>query len=145
MSKGSVMALDVGNKRIGVALASIDARLPSPLTTLENNDNFIKNLTELIKEHKVAILVVGLPRGLEGQETEQTHTTIEFTQKLKAEIKLPIRMQDEAVTSLQARKVLDDKGKAYSKEDIDAMAAAIILQDFIEQHSEEIEKVSNDT
>ena len=135
-TNSSILALDVGGKRIGVALAHAAARIASPLTTLENNDAFIRTLQKLIDEHKVVVLVCGLPRGLDGQRTGQTAAVEDFVKELQKALDVPLYWQDEAVTSRQAEAELQARSKAYRKEDIDALAATYILEDFLNEHPE---------
>ena len=135
-TNGSVLALDVGGKRIGVATASLIARLPHPVTTLANDADFFANLQSIVNEESVTALVVGLPRGLQGQETEQTRTIEEFINELKERVNLPIYTQDEAVTSEHAEAELKQRGKPYQKSDIDALAATYILDDWLAEHQE---------
>lgn len=130
------MALDVGGKRIGVATAHAVARLAHPLTTIENNSQVVDRLQHLVKEHNVALLVVGLPRGLSGQRTEQTQIVEDFVQQVKQQLTLPVYWQDEAVTSRKAEAELNARHKPYRKEDIDALAATYILEDFMQEHPE---------
>ncbi len=125
-------ALDVGERRIGIAVANNSSKLAVPLATLQNDEDFMTLLPSLLSEHKVGILVVGLPRGMEGQETAQTKYARDFAAKLKSIVSAPIYLQDEAGTSAQARQELEDKGKPYNKADIDALAATYILQDFMD-------------
>jgi putative holliday junction resolvase len=132
MPAANFLALDVGERRIGVALANAVAKLPAPLTTLDHDDTFMERLSGLIQEHDIGKLVIGLPRGLEGQDTAQTSYVRHFAAKLQQELGIPIILQDEAVTSVQARAELDQKGKTYDKKEIDALAATYILQDFID-------------
>lgn len=131
-----ILALDVGGRRIGVALARADIGLASPHTTLINDDQIWDNLRQLIQAEQVGQLVVGLPRGLDGQETAQTATVRDFAAQLQKEINLPFEWQDEAVTSVQAESELRQKGTRYNKEAVDAQAAAIILQDYLDNHKE---------
>lgn len=133
LSAGSILALDVGERRIGVALASLQARLPSPLTTLTNGADIADRLHNLVAEHQAQAVVVGLPRGLGGQETGQTASVKDFVAQLKPKLGVPIYMQDEAVTSRQAEAELKGHGKPYSKEDIDSLSATYILEDFLRQ------------
>jgi putative Holliday junction resolvase len=132
----SVMALDVGERRVGVALASAAARIARPLTTLQNDDAFFANMQKLIAEHGVTSIVVGLPRGLDGQSTAQTAYVESFAKGLEARLGLPLHWQDEAVTSRQARDELEARAKPYAKADIDALAATYILEDFLNRHPE---------
>ncbi len=128
----SVLALDVGSKRIGVAIASLASRLPQPHTTLSWNDDFFSALDQIIMTEAVGSLVVGLPRGIEGQHTAQTRAVEAFVEDLRAHVgSLPIYTQDEALTSRQAKAELTAKGKPYRRGDIDALAATYILTDFL--------------
>lgn len=135
-SNNSILALDVGGKRIGVALANAVARIASPLTTLHNSDTILDELASLVKKHDVAMLVLGLPRGLDGQRTGQTETVEKFAETIRKRIDLPIYWQDEAVTSRKAEQELANRGRSYRKEDIDALAATYILEDFLGEHPE---------
>jgi putative Holliday junction resolvase len=78
-----------------------------------------------------------LPRGLDGQETTQTKIVEAFIYQLKSKIDLPIHIQDEAVTSKQAEAELQARGQGYNKEDIDALAATYILQDWLSGQAKE--------
>lgn len=128
----NILALDVGERRIGVAIANPIARIAQPLTTLQNDDQTFNQLKELLSEHEVGTIVVGLPRGLEGQETGQTKYVREFNEKLKLQTSFKTVYQDETITSVMAEEDLKRTKKSYSKEDIDMYAAAHILQDFLD-------------
>lgn len=132
----SVVGLDVGAKRIGVAVASLTARLPRPLVTLSNDDSFFQALECIVSDEGASALVVGYPRGMQGQHTAQTQVIEDFCEELRSRIDLPIHFQDEAVTSRQAEAELQARGKDYSKADIDALAATYILDDFLNEHAE---------
>ncbi|MEI6755585.1 MAG: Holliday junction resolvase RuvX [bacterium] len=129
----NIIALDVGSSRIGVAIASVMARMPRPLITLANSDTFFQELHTLIEKEDAQVIVVGMPRGLDGQRTEQTIYTENFIQELKSHLKLPVYTQDEAVTSRKAEEELTKRGKPYTKEDIDSLAATYILDDFLQE------------
>lgn len=129
----SILGLDVGDRRVGIAMASLVARLPSPFTTLVRDDSFFAKLGDIIKNQDIGQLVVGLPRNLSGEATGQTEATRAFIEELR-QYDLPIHMQDEAVTSKQAEAELQARGKPYGKADIDALAATYILEDFLAQH-----------
>lgn len=133
---GTILALDVGDKRVGVAIASLIARLPRPLTTLERGENFLGKLREIVETEDAVSIVVGLPRGLEGQPTEQTARTEAFAKQLEEAIELPLYVQDEALTSQKAEAELGARGIPYSRGDIDALAATYILEDFLAGYNE---------
>jgi putative Holliday junction resolvase len=124
-----ILALDVGSKRIGLALASGVARIAQPLTTLDATGDVDGQLLAIIQREAVDVLVVGLPRGLDGQETAQTASVRGFATALQA-FNLPIHFQDEALTSHQAKTELAARGKDYAKGDVDALAATYILEDY---------------
>jgi putative holliday junction resolvase len=125
------MALDVGAKRIGVAIASSQARLARPMVTLENNQHTLEDIDKLIAAETVGEIVVGLPRNLDGEATGQTAETLEFSDQLRARFDIPVNFQDEALTSRKAEAELEQRGKPYNKEDIDALAATYILEDYL--------------
>jgi putative Holliday junction resolvase len=127
----NLLALDVGERKIGVARASGIARVAEPLITLPNDEAFGAALRRLIKEYDVSLVVVGLPRGLDGQETAQTQYVRDFMASLDLSIKQVY--QDEAVTSVNAEAQLKQAGKPYTKEDIDSVAASIILGDYLQE------------
>ncbi|MGH7195822.1 MAG: Holliday junction resolvase RuvX [Candidatus Saccharimonadales bacterium] len=127
----TIVALDVGDKRVGVAIASRAAGLPNPLITLERGPEFMTSLQNLLKSNFVTAIVVGLPRNLSGQETSQTKQTRQFIGELGQIIDLPIYWQDEAATTLAAENELRGRGQPYQKADIDALAASYILEDYL--------------
>ncbi|HET7060066.1 MAG TPA: Holliday junction resolvase RuvX [Candidatus Saccharimonadales bacterium] len=129
------LALDVGEKRVGVAIASLAARLPRPLTTLHQGNTFWDELQQIIGTENIDEIVVGLPRGLEGQSTSQTTATESFVRELRSEVNLPVHLQDEALTSIQAETELQSRGALPAKADIDALAATYILEDFLASYN----------
>ena len=136
MATSAYLALDVGDVRIGVAIANSEVRLPRPLTTLSNDENLWTNLTTIIQDHEIVSLVVGHPRGLNGQETEQTRKVEAFVQTLITHTGLTVTMQDEAGTSIKAEAELRARRKPYEKADIDALAATYILEDYLQEPGE---------
>lgn len=133
----NVLALDVGEKRVGVALARAGLSVALPLVTLERQAaDFWHQLLQTMKQNDVTELVIGLPRGLEGQETAQTVSAQAFGQELSSQTDVPIHWQDEALTSVKAEEILKNSGKPYEKGNIDALAASLILADYLETHRE---------
>mgnify|MGYP000988072965 CR=1 FL=1 len=127
----SVMALDVGEKRIGIAVASMAAKIASPLTTLNNDSETLKELKKIIKENNIEELIIGLPRDVHGGETDQTKYVKSFARKLKEEVDLTQHMQDESLTSVRAEEELSGRGQPFEKADVDALAATYILEDWL--------------
>ncbi|HVX23730.1 MAG TPA: Holliday junction resolvase RuvX [Candidatus Saccharimonadales bacterium] len=132
----SVLALDVGARRIGVAVASETARLAHPVITLHTDDTLWIGLEQIVEVENVRLLVVGFPRGLRGQVTAQTQAIEAFVTELRQHFPLPIVMQDEALTSKHAEAELQARGKLYTKEEVDALAATYILEDYLTEHKE---------
>jgi len=133
MHDGTILALDVGKHRIGVAEAHTIARIAHPLLTLQNSPTVAKDITDLITKHQAIALVVGLPRNLSGQETDQTRYTKDFVAALQTKLptSIPIFWQDEALTSHKGEQELEAHHQKYTKADIDALAASYILDDFL--------------
>jgi putative Holliday junction resolvase len=127
-----ILALDVGSKRIGVAIASSIARLPRPLTTLKHSENIMNDILEIVSREQIGIIVVGLPRGMDGGYTEQTRFSEAFKIKLAAVTSVPVVLADETLTSVQAEAEL--AGTVHSKSDIDAVAACVILETYFSEH-----------
>lgn len=127
----NIIGLDVGDKRVGVAMTNTLARLPSPYTTLIRDDMFWSRLEKLIVDEAVAEVVVGLPRNLNSDDTEQTRSTRAFIAELEKRTGVRVITQDEALTSRQAEQELKARDKAYTKGDIDALAATYILGDYL--------------
>lgn len=129
----SVIALDVGNQRIGVARANTIARIASPLTTLTNNDEVLTAIMKLLSDEDATVLVVGLPRNMQSNETDQTRSVRDFVRKLQEHTDIPVHFQDEALTSQKAEAELNARRKPYAKGDVDALAATYILDDYLQE------------
>lgn len=126
------MAFDVGGRRIGVAKAVVPPRIAQPLVTLPQNDGLVDALEDLIEKEHPDMFVVGRPRNQQGEATAQTRLTEQWVRDYLASWKIPIYWQDESLTSVAAQTHLHAKGKPYDKADIDALAASIILTDYLE-------------
>lgn len=131
-SKDNLLALDVGERRIGVARADSVGRIAAPLTTLDVDGTELVALQRILLEDDITGLVVGLPRNMSGEPTQQTQLVQQFVQNRLQAFDLPIAYQDESLTSVAAEKELQKRKKPYQKSDIDALAATLILQDYME-------------
>ncbi len=127
-----LLALDVGEKRIGVALADPSIGIAIVYDTLEVDGTEIARIMQVVIEEKVTKVIVGYPRNQSGDPTQQTHYVEEFAAKLQ-DLDVPVVFQDESLTSVRAEEILARQGKPYQKGDIDALAACLILQDYLEQ------------
>lgn len=123
------LALDVGEKRIGLAVASSVARLPRPLKILINQDNIFDELTEIIRQENIDNIVVGLPRNMSGEETAQSEFSRQFATELGKKTNLPIDFADE---SLSSERVKDSAYKKDSSGYLDSVSACFILEEYLE-------------
>ena len=140
---GRVAGLDVGNRRIGVAVSDVTGTLARPLGVLQTSglegdaiDRAVAELARLAAEEDgLASLVVGLPRRLDGSPNDMTPRVLVFAAALGARIGVPVILQDERLTSREAesRLALREKDWRARKKQIDAAAAAIILQDYLDE------------
>jgi putative Holliday junction resolvase len=130
-----ILALDYGNARVGVAIASSIARLPRPLTTLAASHDIFEQVARLVAEESVGLVVVGLPRTLDGGYSQQTHAAEDFAKRLSAQLTVPVEMADETLTSVDAEAEL--AGKRYDKGAVDALAATYILERYFSEHARE--------
>ncbi len=121
-----ILALDIGSRRVGIARASSVARLAEPLKTVKT-EGAIKQLQAMIKKSSVEAVVVGLPRNLSGEDTDQTRWVRDWASRAKAELGIPLYWQDEALTS----QVVESQRRPNKAYGVDALAAAVILQDFL--------------
>lgn len=128
-----LLGLDVGAARIGVALADTGIRIAIPHDYIEVDGDEIKAIAELVISNNIDTIVVGYPRNQSGEATQQTQYVEEFADKLK-DFDAQVVFQDESLTSVIAEQRLVARRKAYTKGDIDSEAAAIILQDYMEQN-----------
>lgn len=129
----TVIALDVGEKRIGVAHGEVTVKFPIPYGVIEVDGLEIERLKEVIAEFEPLTIVIGFPRNQEGEPTAQSEIVQAFAQRLEF-FNVPLVFQDESLTSVLAEKYLVSQKKPYTKADIDAHAAAIILGDYFEEY-----------
>ena len=133
----AILGLDVGEKRIGVALA--DGLLAIPLTVIvragEGAD--LERVLTLAEEHEVKRIVVGLPRSLDGSIGRQAERVLSFSSALSESTDVPVDTWDERLSTVSAERLLLDAGVKREKRRArrDAMAAAIILQSYLDRVS----------
>jgi putative Holliday junction resolvase len=135
----TLLGFDFGTKRIGVAVGQDITRTVTPLTTLHcsNDAPDWEAISKLIQEWRPDILVVGLPLHLDGTTQVLTDRAQRFGNQLKGRYNLPVEMVDERLTSHEAETELATRKGKIAKADIDALAAALILQSWLDQHSNE--------
>ncbi len=128
-----IIGLDVGEKRIGVAKADSDTKIAVPVGFIHVDGTEWQEIAKFASLQSTNLFVVGLPRSNEGNETKQSVYARNFAKTLAQKIPgAKVRLQDESLTSVEAEKRLKKRKKKFEKGEIDAEAASIILQDFIE-------------
>jgi putative Holliday junction resolvase len=132
------LGLDIGERRIGVALSDPDGILASPLTIINRSDESldIEAIIDIIKSQEVERVIVGLPYSLDGSLGEQANKVKAFTQKLASRIPVPLEYRDERLTTVMAERLGRAGGKKRGKARDDAQAAALILQGYLDEGRE---------
>ena len=127
----------MGDKRIGVALSDPEGILASPLTIIEREDDAgtIEAIIEIVKQKEVGKIIVGLPKSMDGSIGVQAEKVIGFVHKLREHTEIPIEFRDERLTSVSARRLIQADGNRKTKKKVrdDALAAAFILQGYLEE------------
>jgi putative Holliday junction resolvase len=131
-----VLALDVGDRRIGVALSDPLQITVRPLTTLENRPDAPGRIGALVEEWDVERLVVGYPRLPSGDRGDQARAVEAFVERLARCVAVPIEFWDESFTTLAAEERLRRAGVGVRRQKarIDAEAAAVILEEWLMEH-----------
>ena len=154
----SILAVDYGRARIGLALADLETRMPQPLSTMErvNRNEDMRRLRELVREHGVKQIVVGLPLRLDGTRGEMAEEVERFAQRVRKQIGVPVEMVDERLTSWEAERLMEEiQGRfirdeklgsnkkpknGQAKMTVDAVAAAVILKEYLDRQGQTAEK-----
>lgn len=130
-----ILALDVGDSRIGVAISDELQIIAQALCVIKRNGitSDIKRIEELCKSYDVAKVVVGLPITLMGEIGIQGQKVLEFIEVLQQALALPVIMRDERLTTVQANKILRELNvsEKRGKKSVDSIAAAIILESYL--------------
>ncbi len=129
-----VLAFDFGTKRIGVAVGQSITATAQPLATLNTRDGAPPwdMIQQYLKEWQPQILVVGLPLNMDGSEQDLTQMARRFANRLHGRFQIQVEMQDERLTSVEARQqIFDERGyKGLKQSQIDSIAACLILEDW---------------
>ena len=131
--KERVLALDVGDKRIGVAVSDPFFLFATGLKVIirENDNKALEEIKEICQTYKIKKIIVGLPYNMDGSIGAQAKKTVKFTEKLESDFEIIYR--DERRTSFEAEEMLKKENKKYTKNKglVDIKAACIILQSYI--------------
>ena len=139
-----IISLDVGRKRVGVAIAdtkSAKIARPYDIVLVEGQEREFAHVSDIILDEKINLIVVGRPRSNEGNETDQTKVVERFVRRLRKYCitqgyNFPeLVYQDESLTSVEAKQRLNDVPYIKRSGKIDMEAATIILQDYLDSHN----------
>jgi putative holliday junction resolvase len=142
MKRGRALGIDVGERRVGLAISDITQTLASPFATLtvDGTDDAVRQVASKIdlligEDDELATIIVGLPTKLDGSPTTQTARVEAFIATLAARTSLPIVRVDERLTSREAesRLAAAERDWRRRKSKLDAAAAAVILQDYLDR------------
>ncbi|MBI5303307.1 MAG: Holliday junction resolvase RuvX [Chloroflexi bacterium] len=138
-----VLGLDVGDKRIGVAFGDTTVNIATPVSVITRGsfDHDTRALGDAIRKYDAERFIVGLPRNMDGTLGEQAQAVMTLAQHLERALKVPLAFWDERLTTVAAterRNATGARGKK-SRQYLDAMAAAVILQDYLDSQRNETE------
>lgn len=131
------LAIDYGNRRTGLAICDAQEIIASPLAVLQSQKNLLEKIIDVVKSEEVEAIVLGLPFNMDGSEGFQAKIVLKFAKQLESHLQIPIHFQDERLSTFAAKEKMaeDDsfKNKKKNKKRLDAVAAAQILEEFLEQ------------
>ena len=139
-ARGRHMGLDVGDRRIGVALSDETATLASALTTVTRTGGRkdAAAVADLVRHHEVAAVVVGLPLNMDGSRGPQAEKVLGFVEGLRRRLApVPVVTRDERLTTVEAEEKLREAGLGWKerKRVVDQAAAVVILQEYLDDRS----------
>ncbi len=130
----AIIGLDVGDKHIGVAMAIGNIAIPVAVIERTEEAKDMERIAALTQDYETELIVIGLPRSMDGSIGAQAELVLEFAKSLSNHTDIPIDMCDERLTTVTADRLLQEGGakRKQRKANIDAMAAAVILQAYID-------------
>lgn len=130
------LGLDIGQKRIGVAVSESGV-IAKELCTISvvNLEQALEKITNLINVHKIQKVIVGLPKNMDGTHSDYTYEVRSFTDRLRQRIDIPVVFEDERLTTVEAERQLKQQGVTNHKlkERVDSFSAALILEQYFEK------------
>ena len=132
------LALDLGEKRIGVAVSDPLNIIAQSVGTIQRKDikSDLKKIADFVKEYRADKLVIGLPLNMNGTKGKSANLAIDFVEAVKKEIQIDVEMIDERLTSAQGERIFleADMSREKRKKNIDKIAAQLILQSYLDLH-----------
>jgi putative holliday junction resolvase len=139
-----ILAIDYGRRRIGLAISDELSVTARPLATVErtNRKSDLRRLRELVRENSVGRILVGRPVHLSGQSSEMSEESARFAARLQEELRLPVELRDERLTSWEAEQTARELNSEKNA-DIDSLAAAILLRDYLNEQPRNTQKLNS--
>ena len=133
------LAIDYGNKRTGLAICDRQETIVSPLAVIQDKNKLLKTIADTIRNENVEAVILGLPLNMDGSQGSQSKLVLQFAKQLKKIIDIPIHLQDERLSTFAAEEKIAaaEFTRKRKKKWLDALAAAEILEAFLEQKSME--------
>ena len=130
----TVLALDVGDRRIGLAISDPTGMLASPLGVVERGPSDVDDILRVALDNDATEIVVGLPLTLAGESRQQAGKVRSFVRELRSKTDLPVTTVDERLSTVQAQRMLRESGSGRSRDRgrLDSAAAAVILQAYLD-------------
>ena len=143
-----VLGIDLGGRRVGTALSDPSGLIASALETIDGRDKdyLIAHIRALTEKHNVSEVVVGRPLNLDGSEGEQAKKYAELTERLAQRLPVPVVVQDERLTTVEAHNTMKSLGENSKKrrESVDRVAAVLILQTYLDKKNAAKRRESDD-
>ncbi len=131
------LGLDIGDKRIGVALSDPNGILASPFTIIncQGEPADVVAIIDIVDQQQVGQIVVGLPRSMDGSIGKQAEKVTAFTQKLCDRTRVPVEFRDERLSTVSAKRLMQSVNTRKTRRKVrhDAIAAALILQSYLDE------------
>lgn len=159
-ASAKILALDYGRTKIGIAWADVQARIAAPFATLAriNRNEDMRRLREMARQEKVQQIVVGLPLRLDGTQGDMADEVTRFAERVRKQVGVPVELVDERLSSWEAERILEEElgrklmhqethlGRkktsrgADTKYTVDAVAAMVILREYLSRQPEAKER-----
>jgi len=129
-----IIALDIGDRRIGIAISDPLGMLARPLAVVKRSGRDYQRIADLVREHGAERIVAGYPRNMDGSVGEQARKAEAYVGGLEEHVDVPIEFWDERLSTFEAERLMIEAGRRARdrRARIDAAAAAVILQDYLD-------------
>ena len=130
-----ILGIDFGQARIGLAISDELRFLAHPLQTIPSNRSSVNKIAEIVRDRRVEIVVVGIPRHMSGEVGAAANAALEFADRLRAQLRCPVETWDERLSTVAAERALREAGRKthQTRQVVDQVAAQMILQSYLDR------------